>query len=323
MNRVHVLLYSVLLFLGFVYISGSGVRLDHRFNDRPADAFEATKNLGLKMQDSDLSKIQPKDFKVQQLYGGDNDVSVTPQNIPESPAITPSQNLSSLARDTETVAHTVNSQQFYLVTRVVDGDTFDVLINGTVERVRSIGMDTPETVDPRKPVQCFGKEASKKAAELLLNKKVRLDADPTQDNRDKYDRLLRYVHREDDLFFNKWMIEHGYAHEYTYIIPYTYQDDFMEAQKVAREQKNGFWSSCPVAIQESQAAAIVLPPTAPQQQTACTIKGNISASAEKIYHLKACDFYSRTKIDEFRGERWFCSEAEAVAAGWRKAKNCR
>ena len=89
----------------------------------------------------------------------------------------------------------------------MDGDTIDVIINGQEERLRLIGVDTPETKDPRKPVQCFGVEASSKATELLLNKKVRLEFDSSQSKRDKYNRLLAYIYREDGLFYNKWIIE--------------------------------------------------------------------------------------------------------------------
>lgn len=132
--------------------------------------------------------------------------------------------------------------EYYLVVNVVDGDTFDVNINGFTERIRLIGMDTPELKDPRKPVQCFAAEASAKAKELLLNKKVRLAADPTQDNLDKYGRLLRYAYREDGLFFNQWMIQNGYAFEYTYITPYQRQQEFKDAELYARDNKLGLWS---------------------------------------------------------------------------------
>lgn len=136
-----------------------------------------------------------------------------------------------------------NSQfQYYAVTSVVDGDTIKVNINGTVETLRLIGMDTPETVDPRKPVQCFGKEASSKAKELLVGTKVRLEKDPTQGELDKYGRTLAYIYREDGLFYNKYMIERGYAHEYTYDTPYQYQAEFKAAQKSAQENLRGLWS---------------------------------------------------------------------------------
>lgn len=135
-----------------------------------------------------------------------------------------------------------NSNTLYAVTHVVDGDTIDVNIDGQTERLRLIGMDTPETVDPRKPVQCFGKEASNKAKELLTDKKVYLEADSTQGERDKYGRLLRYVFMGDHESFEKYMIENGYAHEYTYNLPYKYQDEFKQAEKTAREQNKGLWS---------------------------------------------------------------------------------
>ncbi len=131
---------------------------------------------------------------------------------------------------------------FYSVSRVIDGDTVEIDMGGKKETLRLIGMDTPETVDPRKPVQCFGVEASNQAKLLLTGKKVRIENDPTQGERDKYNRLLAYVYREDGLFYNKQMIEQGYAHEYTYNIPYKYQAEFKAAQKSAQENKKGLWS---------------------------------------------------------------------------------
>src|SRR6476660_7558603 len=108
-----------------------------------------------------------------------------------------------------------------IVVRVVDGDTVDVqMADGHTERLRLIGIDTPETVDPRKPVQCFGREASAHAHELLDGQAVTIDGDPTQDTRDRYGRLLAYLWRADGLFFNQRMISDGFAHEYTYRLPY-------------------------------------------------------------------------------------------------------
>jgi len=138
---------------------------------------------------------------------------------------------------------TINPNELVEVVSIVDGDTIKVKLDGKVETVRLIGIDTPEVVDPRKPVQCFGKEASNKAKELLTGHKVKLESDPTQTNRDKYNRLLRYAWREDGLFFNDWMIRNGYAHEYTYDIPYNYQTQFKEAEKYARENNLGLWNS--------------------------------------------------------------------------------
>ena len=132
---------------------------------------------------------------------------------------------------------------FNKILKVVDGDTIDVEINGKKEVVRLIGIDTPEIVDPRKPVQCFGKEASAKAKEILNGKKIRLEQDKTQGNRDKYGRLLRFIFLEDGTNFNKLMIDQGFAHEYTYQSnPYKYQKKFIGAEKSARENKKGLWA---------------------------------------------------------------------------------
>lgn len=131
----------------------------------------------------------------------------------------------------------------YLVTRIVDGDTIIVEVNGAQEKVRLIGVDTPEVVDPRKPVQCFGKEASAFTKILLAGKRVRLEPDQTQSDRDKYGRLLRYVFLSDNTLVNKIIIAEGYGHEYTYRLPYRYQTDFKNAERIARESQKGLWAT--------------------------------------------------------------------------------
>lgn len=128
------------------------------------------------------------------------------------------------------------------VTKIVDGDTIKVDIGGTIETVRMIGVDTPEIKDPRKTVQCFGKEASARTKELLENQMVKLEADSTQNDRDKYSRLLRYIYLENGTFINKKLIEEGYAFEYTYQIPYLYQAEFKAAQKLAETNNLGLWN---------------------------------------------------------------------------------
>lgn len=174
--------------------------------------------------------------------------------------------------------------QYYAVTSVVDGDTIKVNINGTVETLRLIGMDTPETVDPRKPVQCFGKEASNKAKELLVGTKVRLEKDSTQGELDKYGRTLAYVHREDGLFYNKYMIEQGYAHEYTYNTPYKYQAEFKAAQKSAQENLRGLWSPSTCNGDTTSTAA------ASSQTTTSSGKFYTSSHySAKYYYPESCD----------------------------------
>ncbi len=126
--------------------------------------------------------------------------------------------------------------------RVIDGDTIDVFEGGEVVRVRLIGVDTPEVVDPRKPVQCFGEEASAKTREILALGVVRLVSDSTQGVYDKYQRRLAYVFTPDGTHLNHALIREGYAHEYTYRTPYEYQVDFKRAEREAREAKRGLWA---------------------------------------------------------------------------------
>jgi len=158
----------------------------------------------------------------------------------------------------------LNPSQLYKVITVIDGDTIDVDINGKTERLRLIGIDTPETKDPRKPVQCFGKEASDQAHKLLDGKRVRIESDHTQDNRDKYDRLLRYVFIEDGTFYNKQIVLDGYAHEYTYNAPYKYQSEFKQAQKEAETAMRGLWSpsTCNGDTEQTAEQPVQTPPAA-------------------------------------------------------------
>ncbi len=159
---------------------------------------------------------------------------------------------------TETKA-TTNPTQLYKVVAVIDGDTIDIDLNGKTERLRLMGIDTPETKDPRKPVQCFGAEASEHAHKLLDGKKVRLEAEASQGERDKYDRLLRYVYLEDGTSYNKQIILDGYAHEYTYNIPYKYQAEYKQAQKDAEIAQRGLWSPSTCSGDTQQAAKQITP----------------------------------------------------------------
>ena len=128
------------------------------------------------------------------------------------------------------------------VVRIIDGDTIVVEENGLQEKVRLIGINTPESVDPRKKVECFGKEASAFATLLLLGKEVRLESDTSQDDRDKYGRLLRFVFLFDGTLANHVILAEGYGHEYTYKNPHRYQNDFRTAEADARQGQKGLWA---------------------------------------------------------------------------------
>ncbi len=140
---------------------------------------------------------------------------------------------------------------YYRVTKVTDGDTLHVDIEGVDEKVRLIGINTPETVDPRAEVQCFGKEASQEMKELAEGKNVRLEYDDTQNLRDTYGRLLAYVYLEDGQMINRKMIAEGYAYEYTYLTPYAYQSEFRDLQNLARTSGRGLWSTATCGGQKS------------------------------------------------------------------------
>lgn len=131
---------------------------------------------------------------------------------------------------------------YYNVTKITDGDTIHVEMDGRDETIRLIGINTPETVDPRRAVECFGKEASDRMKEIVKGKIVRLEYDDSQSLRDTYGRLLAYVYLEDGQMINRKMIAEGYAYEYTYLTPYRYQRDFRNMQRLAQSANRGLWS---------------------------------------------------------------------------------
>lgn len=120
-------------------------------------------------------------------------------------------------------------------TRVIDGDT--LILDGD-EKVRLIGVDTPETVHPQKPVEAFGKEASAFTRKMVEGKKVRLEYD--QQRKDKYGRTLAYVYLEDGTFLNAEIIKQGYGFAYTRF-PFKYMEEFRILEREAREEGVGLW----------------------------------------------------------------------------------
>lgn len=129
-----------------------------------------------------------------------------------------------------------NRGEWVTVKRVVDGDTF-VLTTG--ERVRLIGVDTPETVHPNKQVEPFGQEASRYSKSMLTGQKVRLEFDV--EKRDRYKRLLAYVYLQDNTFYNAKLVQEGFAQVATFPPNVKYADQFVALQREAREAKRGLW----------------------------------------------------------------------------------
>lgn len=221
------------------------------------------------------------------------------------------ENKSAESASQPNLAQTQNG--LYKVVKVIDGDTIAIEIDNKTETARLIGINTPETVDPRKPVECFGKEASNKAKGILTGKNVKLEADISSGERDKYGRLLRYVFLEDGANFNKLMISEGYAYEYTYNAPYKYQDEFKKAEQEAKEAKKGLWADgicMENTAEESNAAntttaqepepipaSISTPPSTSISTPApasldCSCNNNIYNCGDFATHQEAQDLYN-------------------------------
>lgn len=201
------------------------------------------------------------------------------------------------------------------IVRVVDGDTVDINLNGKEETVRLLLVDTPETAHPSMPVQPFGPEATAFAKESLPpGKQVEIELDVSE--RDQYGRLLGYLY-VDGKMFNELLLEKGLARVAYVFAPNTrYADRFYHVQKQAQERESGIWSIESFATDygfEEETAENLSPDSSLSE--VCTIKGNISISGEKIYHMPGQQYYDVTNPEEM-----FCSDEEAQEAGYRKSK---
>jgi micrococcal nuclease len=166
-----------------------------------------------------------------------------------------------------------------LVTRVVDGDTIVVAGVGTV---RLIGVDTPETVDPRTPVQSFGKEASEFTGRMAQGKVVRLEFDVQR--KDKYERTLSYAYLPDGTFLNAEIVKQGFGHAYT-TYPFRYLEQFKQFEREARAAKRGLWAT-------GQTAPV---PLASPVAAATTDTVYVTKTGQK-YHRAGCRSLARSQI---------------------------
>ncbi len=129
------------------------------------------------------------------------------------------------------------------VIRVVDGDTIVADVEGREERVRYIGVDTPESVKPGTPVQCYAKKASARNRALVEGRRVRLVTDAEE--RDRYGRLLAYVYRQDDgAFVNAALVREGFATPLTIPPNVAHEAQFATLAREARRAGRGLWSTC-------------------------------------------------------------------------------
>lgn len=180
-----------------------------------------------------------------------------------------------------------------IVTRIIDGDTFDV--EGDI-RIRLAGADAPEY-----PKGCLSEQSKTRLSELILGKQVEIE----EAGRDNFGRTIAFVFY-DDLSINQTMVSEGLAKESSENES-QYSSYLLSRQEEAQKAGRGIWSSrC----------------TKPQNKY-CLIKGNSDPkSGTKIYHLPNCFNYEKIVINEKDKDKWFCSEKEAQAAGFRKSSDC-
>lgn len=256
----------------------------------------------------------------------------TPQ-VTSKPSVAPSRSGAATSSTAPGTGAGLGSGPLYDVVGISDGDTIRVNINGVRETVRLIGLDTPETKKPHTPVQCYGKEASSNMQSLVQSKQVQLVADPSQGERDRYGRLLRHVYVGGATNVALAQIDGGFGKEYRYGRSYAHRLEYLAAMNRARTAKRGTWGppcngfhAAPAAAPTSVSTATPSVHRVPQSpdatpKGACAIKGNITADGEKIAHEPGDAAYERTRITPAKGERWFCSADEAMAAGWRMARD--
>jgi len=202
-----------------------------------------------------------------------------------------------------------------VVERVVDGDT---LLMADGERVRIIGIDAPDRGE------CYFEEAFEAAQDLVEGKEVRLEKDVS--GVDQYGRLLRHVFVESedekkaDLNISNYLVQNGFVEAVNSAPDLRYRRMMIGAQQEAVREDLGIWKNC--EREKKKAESQWQQNVAPDSED-CIIKGNISQhEAGMIYMVPGCDNYLTTKIDPSRGEKYFCTEKEAQAAGFRKATNC-
>ena len=188
----------------------------------------------------------------------------------------------------------VQTQSTHTVQRVIDGDT--VVVSG-IGIVRLIGVDTPETVDPRQPIQSFGTEASAFTTGLLLGQTVRVEYEGQRT--DRYNRTLAYLYLPDGRLANLDIIRLGYGHAYL-SFPFSKMAAFQAAEREARTAGRGLWAGA-----QTQAVS-----------QAATAAGSVRVwvnTASRVYHCAGTRYYGNTKAGVFM------TQEEAMASGSRPA----
>lgn len=201
----------------------------------------------------------------------------------------------------------------YTVARVIDGDTFELVDKDVV---RLTGIDAPDEGE------CFYTESKEALRKLVEGKEVELRKDVT--DVDDFGRLLRYAIRpsavpiSNNTLVDEYMVSGGYAEPRSNPRDRLYYGLLLEKREEAVKAKKGMWGKCDFTPSEHSQADV------PAPSARCSIKGNISTgNFGKTYFVKGCNNYEQVKVDPDRGEEYFCSEAEAVKAGYEKSTYCK
>lgn len=272
--------------------------------------------------------------------------AISPPPTPEETKIPPTARPTPIAATLKPKTETVIKTSTATVVRVVDGDTIEVkLDSGTVEKVRLIGVDTPETKDPSKPVEPYGKEASDYTTSKLNGKTVYLELDVQQ--RDKYGRLLAYVWlaipkstSDDELkanLFNTQLLTDGYARLLTIPPDVKYSNQFVKFEQEARTASKGLWGKplttaseppqpaptpAPAPVPEPAPAPTPEPAPAPAPEPTPTGSYVGNRSSRKLHNLShgRCQGYVNNMSES--NKVFFSSQAEGIAAGYTPCDAC-
>lgn len=199
---------------------------------------------------------------------------------------------------------------------VIDGDTLE--IRGT--RIRFHAADAFESAQTCQDADGKAYRCGQQAALALSDKIGSSTVTCQQTDIDRYQRIVAQC-SANGVDLNGWLVQQGHALAYR-----QYGTDYVPQEDEARKAKRGVWAGSftpPWDWRRGERGTAAAEPTAPATSRPsaasgdCKIKGNISAKGEKIYHLPSSRSYDRTVLNEAAGERWFCSESEAIAAGWR------
>lgn len=197
---------------------------------------------------------------------------------------------------------------------VIDGDTIKIKYNGNVEKVRYLLIDTPETNHQTLGKQPFGEAAKARNKELLNSGDVSIEFD-VGEQLDDYNRMLAYIY-VDGVSVQETLLKEGLA-RVAFVFPpnTTYIEEFEKAEEIAKNKKISIWESTGYVTDRGFNPTVLKSNNVvPETNGKCLIKGNINRQGKKIYHIPSGKHYEETKP-----EQWFCTEKEAVNAGFKKS----